>query len=132
MLKIAKHCGVSNNIVSERRKSLSPVKSLSSDDSRVGTGRDGRTINTTNIGRKPEPTKPAPIVEVAEAVEVYGSPTPEAPEPVVPELERLDAKGTEIALRRVEARRAIKAKRRALLDLVDKFIARAAERGTHP
>ncbi len=54
---IAGHCGVSHNFVSDMRKSLSSDDSRPVPASRVG--RDGRTINTENIGgKKAEPEKP--------------------------------------------------------------------------
>lgn len=56
--QIAEHVGVSNDMVSRHRKSMEHEGSLSENDSR--TGRDGRTINTSNIGNQPEPVQYEP------------------------------------------------------------------------
>lgn len=55
---IAEKCGVSHNFVGEIRRSLSSDDSEPTGNgfqSNERTGRDGRTINTANIGKKPEP-----------------------------------------------------------------------------
>ncbi|MCC6861666.1 MAG: hypothetical protein IT158_24060 [Bryobacterales bacterium] len=48
--QIAKHVGVSQHCVSDWRKKLEPTQKVSK--SPLRTGRDGRTINTANIGRR--------------------------------------------------------------------------------
>lgn len=55
-VQIAKHCGVAISTVGDWRKKLSAT--LGNLKSR--TGSDGRTINTANIGRKPEPKPEQP------------------------------------------------------------------------
>lgn len=49
--QLAEHVGVSVTFVGKCRHELEESGSLSTVDSR--TGKDGRTIDTTNIGRKP-------------------------------------------------------------------------------
>lgn len=68
--QIAEHCGVSKTFVNNTRKNLEEDDSLATVASR--TGADGRTINTSNIGRPAEPDHEFVLVdEDAEAPEGY-------------------------------------------------------------
>ena len=51
--KIAKHVGVSHTFVANCREKLESTGNVASESTR--TGRDGRTINTSNIGSQPDP-----------------------------------------------------------------------------
>lgn len=67
--EIADHCGVSNTFVSNIRHEIeATVNGL---QSKSRTGRDGRTINTSNIGRKKQPTAPKPEPEEEEPLSAY-------------------------------------------------------------
>ena len=81
---IAKHVGVTHPTVISWRAKLESTGKIFQSDKR--TGRDGRTINTANIGRKPEP-KPEPK-----------APAPSAPPPAPPEqtTRRADPVGVHI------------------------------------
>lgn len=71
---IAAHCGVSDHFVGDVRKDLTPIGSESTADRVTRTGRDGRKINTSRIGKrtapppKPEP-KSTPADSCAEQME---------------------------------------------------------------
>ncbi|MGE5510421.1 MAG: ParB N-terminal domain-containing protein [Bacteroidota bacterium] len=78
--QIAEHVGVSDFMVREYRKQLESTARISQSPTR--TGRDGRTINVGNIGkRNPEPA-PADLVSVAVQTE---QPAPMVVTPVVTE-----------------------------------------------
>jgi hypothetical protein len=54
--KIAAHCGVSHPFVGKVRSEIAVTcNGYKSDTPTLRTGADGRTINTANIGRRPEP-----------------------------------------------------------------------------
>lgn len=72
--KIAAHVGVVPTTVAKYRRHVGPTIQNGQSDER--TGRDGRTINTANIGRKPDP-KPDPKPEPPPAPEPDDEPEPE-------------------------------------------------------
>jgi hypothetical protein len=55
---IAGHCGVSLDLVNRLRAELEVTERIVQSPER--TGRDGRTINTANIGKRKEPPRPDP------------------------------------------------------------------------
>lgn len=57
--QIAVHCGVSHTLVGENRKRLSESDSQKPPATQIRTGRDGRSINTTNIGQGRRPASDA-------------------------------------------------------------------------
>ena len=59
--KIAEHVGVSDSFVGKLRETLTANRSQST----TRTGRDGRTIDTSNIGRTTEPDPTATITDAA-------------------------------------------------------------------
>lgn len=58
---IAAHLGCTDKTVTSHRRRMEATSEIPKSDTRVGT--DGRTINTKNIGAKPEPASEAPKVE---------------------------------------------------------------------
>jgi protein gp37 len=63
--QIAQHCGVSHNMVWEHRQRLS-----SDESDPVRTGKDGRSINTANIGRRAAAQPdPDPVASLAESID---------------------------------------------------------------
>lgn len=94
--EIAEHCGVSHQTVSNYRIALSKFDSQSTNP--IRTGRDGRTINTANIGKSngKKPTPPSAQQVEAETDDKPLTPYEEQiaaqyvqPDPLAQEVDRL-------------------------------------------
>jgi hypothetical protein len=83
--QIAEHCGVSHNMIGEYRKSMQST--VIGGQSNIRTGRDGRTIDTTNIGKREPPAASQTVFESSKreleenGTVVYVRTTPSSGEP---------------------------------------------------
>ena len=82
---LAQHVGVTNKTVGKYRSEMESTEEIP--QLRTRTGRDGRTRNTSNIGRRRSPAKPSPQPQImtkaeyeAEAAEANADTSPPRPQ----------------------------------------------------